>query len=221
MEGCLKPEVWKKLLFSLSFYHAIVQERRKFGPLGWNIRYEFNDSDLDTAMTILKNMLDSHQEIPWDALRYVIGEITYGGRVTDDKDRRTLMAILNTFIVEDVLEDNFAFSQSGIYVNPAAVSLEQYRLHVDKFPEYEQPEVFGMHDNANITFQLKESKNATETILSIQPRDVGSSGSGKSTDEMVSDLCKLFEERLPPILKKDPAAQQQSGAAKKQSVVAQ
>jgi len=79
-----KPEVWKKLLFSFSFFHANIQERRKFGPLGWNIRYEFNDSDLETSFTMLKLFMEATDEIPWEALNFVTGIINYGGRVTDD-----------------------------------------------------------------------------------------------------------------------------------------
>ena len=57
-ESCSKPGPWKKLVFCLSFFHAMIQERRKFGPLGWNVKYEFNGSDLDCSKSTLKMFLD-------------------------------------------------------------------------------------------------------------------------------------------------------------------
>lgn len=92
--GCTKPYEWKKLLFGVTFFHAAVQERRKFGPLGWNIRYDFNTTDLEVCIETLRMFLDEQPDIPWDALLYVSGEIHYGGRVTDNLDRRNLMCML-------------------------------------------------------------------------------------------------------------------------------
>jgi dynein heavy chain len=46
-------DCWKSLLFGLSFFHSIIQERKKFGSLGWNIQYQFNDSDLDSSIKML------------------------------------------------------------------------------------------------------------------------------------------------------------------------
>lgn len=134
LDDVKKPDIWRKLVFGISFFHAIVQERRKFGPLGWNISYEFNDSDLETSLTMLKIFLDEQDEIPWDALLYVTGHINYGGRVTDDNDRRCLLTTLEKYYCIENLEDNYPYSPSGIYYAPTNGPLDSYREYIEKLP---------------------------------------------------------------------------------------
>jgi dynein heavy chain len=54
--------VWKRILFGLAFFHSLIQERRKYGPLGWNIIYEFNDSDFEVSYSHLRMYLNEEAE---------------------------------------------------------------------------------------------------------------------------------------------------------------
>ncbi|KAG1679671.1 hypothetical protein FOA52_006190 [Chlamydomonas sp. UWO 241] len=205
MASCpTKPEVWRKLLFSLSFFHAVVQERRKFGPIGWNIRYEFNTSDVECSMMTLRMFLTEQDAIPWPALEYVIGQINYGGRVTDDNDRRCLMSVLRKYITPRVLDDEFKLTHSGTYFVPPDGDLDSYREYVRGLPATEAPEVFGMHANANISFQLQETRRLIDTVLSIQPR-VATGGAGKGPDEIVGELALSLEGSLGKLLDREDA----------------
>lgn len=96
-EQCEKPGAYKALMWGLCFFNALILERRKFGPLGWNIQYEFSNSDLAISQMQLMVFLNHFETIPWEALKYMVAEANYGGRVTDPNDRTCISVILEDF----------------------------------------------------------------------------------------------------------------------------
>lgn len=148
---------------------------------------------------MLKLFLDSQDEIPWDALLFVTGHINYGGRVTDDNDRRCLLTTLEKYCQPEALKDGFKFSPGGTYYAPADGKAEVYRDYIDALPLNDNPEIFGLHDNANIDYQSQESGRLLATILSIQPRLAGGGG-GLTPDELVLGKAASLLEELPAVL---------------------
>ena len=104
-ESCPKHGEWRKLVFGLVFFHAVIQERRAFGPIGWNIPYEFNESDLRISAQQLHMYLGEYDAIPFSALVYLTAQCNYGGRVTENYDRRTLLTILEDIYCTAILRD--------------------------------------------------------------------------------------------------------------------
>jgi dynein heavy chain len=199
-ESCSKPEPYKKLLFGLAFFHAVVQERRKFGPIGWNIPYEWMNSDLDVSKRQLKMYLEEQDDVPWQTLIEIIGEVNYSGRVTDSKDQRCVRSILQSFFNPRILDDDYKFTQSGIYYAPPVGSLQEVRDYVSSLPD-DTPEAFGLHENADVVFQMKETRELMHALTSIQPKATSAQG-GRSPDKIVLELLADLKLRLPPQIDK-------------------
>ncbi|KAF7662821.1 hypothetical protein LDENG_00225550 [Lucifuga dentata] len=192
-----KELIWEKLLYGLCFFHALVQERKKFGPLGWNIPYGFNESDLRISIRQLQLFVNEYDEVPFEAITYLTGECNYGGRVTDDWDRRLLMTMLADFYNTDVIEKpQYAFSPSGEYCAPPKSIYEEYIEFIKELPFSQHPEVYGMHENVDISKDLQQTKLLFDSLLLTQGGGA-KGGASAGGDITLYDIANDILTKLP------------------------
>ena len=201
-EDCPKVRPWKKLLFSIALFHATIQERKRYGALGFNKTYEWNTSDFSIAVKMLRSYITQAETVPWDALRQMIGDVVYGGRVTDDWDRRCMNAILDKFLCEDALNDDIYFDSSNLYPTIPVCSFSQIAETIAKFPVEDSPSLFGFHPSALNSLHLHQSSQLIEWVLGVQPRESGGSAAQKDDDTVLSIVEDLSAQIPTVILKK-------------------
>ena len=204
-EACQKPVAFRRLLWGLCFFNAVILDRRKYGPLGWNKAYEFSASDLSISTKQLIQFLDFYDEIPFPALIYMVAEANYGGRVTDPQDRRLILTMLADYYNINMIEtENHKLSPSGTYYVPSDGDRQHYIDFIqENVPLNDLTEVFGFHDNADITSAIQSTDTILATALSLQPR--AKDTSGKSADEVLSETCQEVIDKLPELLDEERA----------------
>merc|ERR1712127_672153 len=103
----------------------------------------------------------------------------YGGRVSDNLDRRVLKTYLEEYMGDFLFDDcqEFKFSNVGFdYVLPKWGDLENYTQMVEDLPLTNSPAVFGLHPNAEIGYFTNSSKAMWRDLINLQPRVAGAGG---------------------------------------------
>lgn len=185
---------WKRLVYSVCFFHAIVLERKKFGPQGYNLFYDFNDTDLEICILTLEDFFakvfgnpnlqtfKTHFiDLDWPAIDFIISAIHYGGKVNDSWDKRCLRCMLKSVINKNVIAcDNtkdvesmhkYTFVEGD---DRYSVNFVDFRSTVDsileevnKLPAIDATNVFGMTENSQIVNQQAETVRIVSRVLGI------------------------------------------------------
>jgi dynein heavy chain len=123
----------------------------------------------------------------------------YGGRVSDNFDRRVLKTYLEEYMGDFLFDDcqKFSFSRVGFdYEIPAWGDLENYKQMVEKLPLTNPPSVFGLHPNAEIGYYTNAVKGMWRDLISLQPRRAGS-GEGMSREDYIAMTAKDIFSKIP------------------------
>lgn len=193
----------KSILFGLCHFHAVMMERKMYGPLGFNMMYPFSLGDLRDSSICLQNYLENSAggKIPWADLRYIFGEIMYGGHIVNDFDRLLANTYLEFYMRDELLDEMDMFPFVGDEKGPSFMSLppssyDKYLEHIESELKTDSPLAFGLHPNAEIDFRTTQSDNLFRTLMELQPRDASAGDAAMSPTELAKQALETVMGRV-------------------------
>jgi len=182
--------------------------------------YPFSGLDLSACAVVLRNYMDKHNgvKVPWEDLRYLFGEIMYGGHIVNDWDRRICRTYLKYYLNEQLLDEleMFPFSTGapvggsggdgggdgdgdsdqpagGRYASFKVSALpthEKYVELIDHSLPGETPLAFGLHQNAEIGFRTSTNKQMFKMLRSLHRSDDEEEGDGLSAQHVAEAMLQ-------------------------------
>ncbi|XP_054000578.1 dynein beta chain, ciliary-like [Hylaeus anthracinus] len=196
LDSCSKETEFKAILFALCYYHAVLAERQKFGAQGWNRSYPFNFGDLTISVSVLYNYLENSVKVPWEDLRYLFGEIMYGGHITDDWDRRLCKTYLMEYLKQELVEGELYLAPD--FLVPPNSDYTAYHQYVNDYLPAESPVLYGLHPNAEIGFLTSTAENLFKTLLEILSQTASAAADGEvSREDKIKGIIEDLLDKLP------------------------
>jgi len=195
----------RAILFGLCHFHSLMTERKKFGPMGFNMQYPFSLGDLRDSAVCLNNYMEhADSNIPWEDLRYIFGQIMYGGHIVNDYDRVMCLEYLNFIMADGLLDEMelypYADGESQSFKCPAPTTYQRYLEHIDEELREETPIAYGLHPNAQIDFRTLQSKQFFNSLSNLSPVEKSGSGEGSGSgpqhlaENMLNDILERVED---------------------------
>ena len=150
---------YSRLVFILSWFHAVVQERSFYNPQGWSTQYHFNNEDFELCLELIDKHYDRN-DIDWLYLHDMILRFVYGAKIDNLFDLKVLEIYCKTYFNADVLQGKLDLA-TGVRVplskNPV--------MHIRELPEgIDSPCVFGLPENSNFGLQRALCDRALDTL---------------------------------------------------------
>jgi len=196
LEDCKKSNEYKACLYTLCFFHSVMVGRIRFGQIGWSRKYSFNTGDLMICSDVCKDYLNSNDVVPWKDLRYIFGEIMYGGHITDFWDREVDNTYLAVLMQPDIVMSGGEFSPGFNSPNPEGMKLDDYIENTKEKLPPEAPPLYGLHPNSEIAYLMGATTDMFGTILRLS---AGSSGGGEGAGGGVTDTINAILTDLPAL----------------------
>uniref|UniRef100_A0A6Q2WQB4 Cytoplasmic dynein 1 heavy chain 1 n=1 Tax=Esox lucius TaxID=8010 RepID=A0A6Q2WQB4_ESOLU len=178
---CKAPNERARLYFLLAWFHAVIQERLRYAPLGWSKKYEFGESDLRSACDTMDTWLDdtakgrqniSPDKIPWAALKTLMAQSIYGGRIDNDFDQRLLNTFLDRIFTTSSFDSEFklAFKVDGHkdIKMPDGIRREEFMHWVELLPDTQTPSWLGLPSNAEMVLLTTQGTDMMGKMLKMQ-----------------------------------------------------
>eukprot|EP01119_Soliformovum_irregulare_P015549 TRINITY_DN4380_c0_g1_i7.p1 TRINITY_DN4380_c0_g1~~TRINITY_DN4380_c0_g1_i7.p1 ORF type:complete len:519 (+),score=196.29 TRINITY_DN4380_c0_g1_i7:67-1623(+) len=185
-----------RMYFLLAWFHAVVQERLRYAPLGWTKTFEFTEADQRVALDTLDYWIDtaangktnlSPEKIPWVALRTLLGQTVYGGRIDNDFDMRVLNSFLEQLFTEKSFDPEFPLvtSKDSLQLGfnltvPDGTKKDHFVKWVEALPNVESPIWLGLPENAEVLLLTKKGQDVLRKLLKLQTIEEDSAESATS-----------------------------------------
>jgi dynein heavy chain 1 len=179
------PVERSRLYFMVHWFHAVVLERLRYAPLGWSKAFEFGESDLNGALNTLDEWLEAEargksnvapERVPWAALRSLLGQSIYGGRLDNTFDQRLLDALLEKLFTPRCFDAEFALVDvPGLRITaPEGTKAEAFQQWIDALPSAQSPAWLGLPADAERLLLTNNGRRVLRNLLKMYRVDTDS-----------------------------------------------